>query len=48
MSGRNKAVDKRRDADSDPNRGATWFAIEDRNMRDPIKKRRNRKSRDDE
>lgn len=48
MSGCTKAQDKRREADRDPNRGAMWIEIEDRNMRDPVKKRRNRKSRDDE
>lgn len=48
MAGRCRAVDKRREADRDPNRGAMWFAIEDRNTREPIKKRRNRKSSDDQ
>lgn len=48
MTGRNNAVDKRREADRDPNRGAMWIEIESRTFRDPIKKRRNRKCRDDE
>jgi hypothetical protein len=48
MSGKAGYVDKKREADLDPNRGATWLEIESRNMRDPIKKRRNRKSRDDQ
>lgn len=31
----------------DRSRGATWIAVEERNMRDPFKKRRDRKSSDD-
>lgn len=42
-----KAVDRRVQADRDPNRGATWFAIEDRSTRAPIKQRRNRKCADE-
>lgn len=48
MSGKSGYVDKKREADLDPNRGATWIEIESRNMREPIVKRRNRKSRDDQ
>ena len=48
MSGKESYVDKQREADLDPNRGATWIEIESRNMREPIKKRRVRKSRDDQ
>ena len=40
--------DWQRERDKDPNRGADWFAIEERNMRDPIKKRRKRLSKDDD
>lgn len=42
-----KAIDRRREADRDPNRGGMWFAIQDRATRDPIKKRRNRKCADE-
>lgn len=34
-------------SDTDPNRGATWLAIQDRNTRDRIKRTRNRKDADE-
>ena len=40
--------DRQSQRDADPNRGADWYAIQERNMRDPIKRKRNRKSKDDQ
>lgn len=42
-----KAVDKAREADRDPNRGGMWFAMQERNGRDRIKKGRTRLDRDE-
>lgn len=39
---------KREQHDADPNRGADWIAIQERVLGEPVKKKRNRKSKDDE